>query len=193
MNRKLIILGRDGVINEIADGGIKSPQEWVAIPGSLEAISRLCREDYRVVVITNQSGISKGLYSINALNQIHQKMLDELHHSGGEIDAIFFCPHSADDRCQCRKPAPGMLLELSKRLKCNLKNAYVVGDSISDMQAACAAGAIPVVVESGNGLSSIEEIANNDYEEAITTALKFKDLSHFTDYLLCVTARNPDC
>ncbi len=186
MDRKLIILGRDGVINHSADDSIKSAQEWSAIPGSLEAISRLCREDYRVVVITNQPGIASGVFSINVLNQIHQKMLDELHHSGGEIDAIFFCPHHADDHCQCRKPATDMFLELSKRLKCTLKNVCVVGDSVTDLQAACAVGAMPILVESGKGLSSIEEIENNDYEEAIATVSRFKDLSGFVDHLLSV-------
>ena len=186
MDRKLIILGRDGVINHQTDEGIKSAQEWTAIDGSLEAISRLCREDYRVVVVTNQSGIAKGLYSINALNQIHQKMIDELHHSGGEIDAIFFCPHHADDQCQCRKPAPGLLLELSKRLKCNLKNVCAVGDSVSDLQAACAAGATPVLVETGKGLYSVEKIAHNNYVETIAKVARFKDLSHFVEHLLCV-------
>ncbi|WP_424947177.1 D-glycero-beta-D-manno-heptose 1,7-bisphosphate 7-phosphatase [Candidatus Spongiihabitans sp.] len=183
-NSKLIILDRDGVINHNSDDHIKSPEQWVAIPGSLEAISRLCREDYRVVVITNQSGISRGLFTINTLNKIHQKMLDELHHSGGEISAIFFCPHSADDQCECRKPKPGMFLEVSKRLKYSLKDVYAVGDSVRDLQAAATAGAMPVLVETGNGLSSIEEISKHDYEPAIATVPKFKDLSRFVDNLL---------
>lgn len=183
-NNKLVILDRDGVINHDSDDFIKQPEEWVAIPGSLEAIARLCREDYRVVVITNQSGISRGLYTINALNRIHQKMIDELHHSGGEIGAIFFCPHSADDQCQCRKPKPGMFLELSERLKYNLKDVYAVGDSVRDLQAASAAGALPVLVETGNGLNAIEQISNNDYEPGIAEAPRFKDLNAFVDSLL---------
>ncbi len=186
-HRKLIILGRDGVINHDATNPITTPQQWVAIPGSLEALSRLYREDYRLVVITNQPAISKGLYSINTLNLIHQKMLDELHHSGGEIDAIFFCPHSSADQCECRKPKPGMFLELSKRLKCNLKDVHAVGDSVADLQAAVAAGATPILLESGKGLDSIAEIANNDYAAAITSVPKFKDLSCFVDHLLNTT------
>lgn len=183
-NSKVIILDRDGVINHDSVDHIKSPEEWVAIPGSLEAISRLCREDYRVVVITNQSGISRGLYTINTLNKIHQKMIEELHHSGGEIGAIFFCPHRADDQCDCRKPKPGMFLELSKRLKYSLKNVYAVGDSVRDLKAAAAAGAMPILVETGSGLTSVEEIANNDYGPIITKVPKFKDLSCFVDDLL---------
>ncbi len=189
MDRKLIILARDGVINYQAEGGIKSPQEWVAIPGSLEAISLLCREEYRVVVITNQSGISKGLYSINVLNQIHQKMLDKLHHSGGEIDAIFFCPHHANQQCECRKPKHGLFLELSKRLKCNLKNVCAVGDSLVDLQAACTAGATPILVETGKGVSHTDILSSNHHEIAIDTVPRFKDLSHFVDHLLNRTVR----
>lgn len=181
---KLIILDRDGVINHNSDEHIKSPQEWVAIPGSLEAISRLCREGYRVVVITNQSGVSRGLFTLNTLNKIHQKMLDELHHSGGEISAIFFCPHHSDDQCQCRKPKPGMFFELSKRLKHSLKDVYAIGDSVRDLQAATAAGAMPVLVETENDSHIIKEISDNNYEQTIATIPKFKNLSHFVDNLL---------
>ncbi len=181
---RLIILDRDGVINRDSDESIKSPDEWHAIPGSLEAISRLCREDYRVVIITNQSGISRGLYSINTLNKIHQKMLDELHHCGGEISAIFFCPHSDEDQCACRKPQPGMFHELSKRLKCNLKDVYAVGDSVRDLQAAVCAGAIPVLVETGRGAASSRRIAASHYGDEIANVSRHKDLFSFVDNLL---------
>lgn len=182
-NSKLIILDRDGVINHNSDEHIKSPAEWVALPGSLEAIARLCREDYRVVVITNQSGIARGLFTINTLNKIHQKMIDELHHSGGEISAIFFCPHRAGQQCECRKPKPGMFLDLSKRLKHSLKNVYAVGDSPRDLQAACAAGARPIFIEGDDPLSDSEQLSQHDYE-SIAAVPKFKDLSRFVDNLL---------
>ena len=155
---KLLILDRDGVINQDSDDFIKFPDEWHAIPGSLEAIARLCREDYRVVVITNQSGISRGHFTINTLNRIHQKMMDELNHLGGEISAIFFCPHSDADNCSCRKPKPGMFLELVERTKCNLKDVYAVGDSLRDLQAASAAGARPVLVRTGKGQKTFDTI-----------------------------------
>ena len=155
---KLLILDRDGVINKDSDDFIKFPDEWQAIPGSLEAIARLCREDYRVVVITNQSGISRGYFSINTLNRIHQKMMDELNHLGGEISAIFFCPHSDAENCSCRKPQPGMFLELVERTKCSLKDVYAVGDSLRDLQAASAAGAKPVLVRTGKGQKTLELI-----------------------------------
>jgi D-glycero-D-manno-heptose 1,7-bisphosphate phosphatase len=183
-NSKLIILDRDGVINQDSKDFIKSPEEWQAIPGSLEAIARLCREDYRVVIITNQSGISRGLYTINTLNKIHEKMLEELHRSGGEISAVFFCPHSDDEECECRKPKPGMFLELAKRLKYNLKDVYAVGDSLRDIQAAAAAGAMPILVETGKGLKTIEEMSDPDYGLVINSTPTFKDLSSFVDDLL---------
>ena len=183
-NRKIMVLDRDGVINHDSDQYIKSPEEWQAIPGSLEAISRLCREDYQVVVITNQSGISRGLYSINTLNRIHQKMLDELHHFGGEISALFFCPHSDAHNCECRKPKPGMFLELSQRVKCNLKNVYAVGDSLRDLQAAQSAGAKPVLVKTGKGRDTLNQIEGNKLEGGLEDVPQFSDLSSFVDHIL---------
>ncbi|MEA3292590.1 MAG: HAD-IIIA family hydrolase, partial [Pseudomonadota bacterium] len=114
---KLVILDRDGVINHDSAEFIKSPDEWMPVPGSLEAIARLCRADYQVVVITNQSGIARGLLTVNALNRIHQKMFEALRQAGGDISAIFFCQHGPDDGCDCRKPKPGLFLELAERLK----------------------------------------------------------------------------
>ncbi len=186
-NSKLIILDRDGVINQDSDNFIKSEEEWEAIPGSLEAISKLCRGDYRVVVITNQSGISRGLYTINALNRIHEKMIEELHRFGGEISSIFFCPHGLDDECNCRKPKPGLFLEMADRLKCNLKDVYAVGDSVRDLQAAVAAGAKPVLVETGKGMKSIAEISKIGFPEEIVNVPVYRDLSSFVDNLLTTT------
>ncbi|NKB76069.1 MAG: D-glycero-beta-D-manno-heptose 1,7-bisphosphate 7-phosphatase [Gammaproteobacteria bacterium] len=199
MNRKLIILDRDGVINQDSDNYIKTPEEWCAIPGSLEAIARLCRADYRVVVITNQSGISRGLYSLNTLNKIHQKMIDELHVLGGEINAIFFCPHSDEANCYCRKPKPGLFLELADRLRCDLAGVYAIGDSIRDLQAALLSGAEPILVETGKGQLSIENIGTGDLDampffsegkeepdirDRLADVPVFPDLSVFVDYLL---------
>ncbi len=184
---KLIILDRDGVINHDSDHFIKSADEWSAIPGSLEAIARLCREDYRVVVITNQSGIARGYFSINALNRIHQKMLDELNHAGGEISAIFFCPHSEHDNCDCRKPKPGMFEELSSRLQFNLKDVYAVGDSLRDLQAANAAGAKPILVSTGKGHLTAEMLEQSAQPASIRSAPRFPDLASFVDDLLKVS------
>ena len=128
MNRKLIILDRDGVINVDSDQYIKSPDEWCAIPGSLEAIARLCRADYRVVVITNQSGINRGLFTMNTLNKIHQKMIDKITVSGGELSAVFFCPHTDEDHCSCRKPKPGMLFQAQRDFSLDLTRTVFIGD-----------------------------------------------------------------
>ncbi len=156
---RLIILDRDGVINEDSDDFIKSPEEWSALPGSLEAIARLCKAEFRVVVISNQSGIGRGLLSINTLNRIHQKMLDQLHPLGGEISAIFFCPHGPDEGCDCRKPLPGLFNELRQRLKCNLIGVDAIGDSLRDLQAAKAAMANPVLVRTGKGKKTEQQLA----------------------------------
>ena len=148
---KLIILDRDGVINHDSDHFIKSPAEWVPIPGSLEAIARLHQAGYRVVVCTNQSGIARGLFNIVTLNAIHQKMHASAKMVGGEIDAIFFCPHAADDNCDCRKPKPGMLQEIARRFDTNLKGVATVGDSLRDLQAGFVLGCTPYLVLTGKG------------------------------------------
>jgi D-glycero-D-manno-heptose 1,7-bisphosphate phosphatase len=148
---KLVILDRDGTINHDSDDYIKSPAEWKPIPGSLEAIARLIQADYRVVVATNQSGIGRGLFDTQALFAIHDKLQRALGQVGGRIDAFFFCPHKADDNCRCRKPQPGMLLEVARRFNVSLENVFMVGDSRKDLDAAASAGARPVLVLTGNG------------------------------------------
>lgn len=147
----LVILDRDGVINEDSDEYIKSPEEWVAIPGSLEAIARLNQSGYRVVVASNQSGVARRLFDIEALNRIHEKMLLALAEVGGTIDALFFCPHKPSDRCRCRKPQPGMLLDIADRLRTPLDDVPVVGDSLRDLKAASAVSARPILVRTGKG------------------------------------------
>jgi D-glycero-D-manno-heptose 1,7-bisphosphate phosphatase len=148
---KLVILDRDGTINHDSDQYIKSPEEWKPIPGSVEAIARLTQAGYRVVVATNQSGIGRGLFDTAALNAIHDAMQRAVHRAGGRIDAIFFCPHAGDSDCDCRKPKPGMLLEIGKRMNTPLAGVPMVGDALRDLQAAAAAGARPVLVLTGKG------------------------------------------
>ncbi|SNT14871.1 D-glycero-D-manno-heptose 1,7-bisphosphate phosphatase [Noviherbaspirillum humi] len=148
---KLIILDRDGVINHDSDAFIKSTDEWIPIPGSLEAIARLNQAGYRVVVATNQSGIARGLFSILTLNAIHQKMHLAAKLVGADIDAVFFCPHAADDNCACRKPKAGMLLDIAKRFDVSLKGVPNVGDSLRDLQAGFLAGCAPYLVLTGKG------------------------------------------
>ena len=154
---KLIILDRDGVINFDSAQFIKSPEEWKPIPGSLAAIARLNQSGYRVVVATNQSGVGRGLFEMDTLNAIHEKMLKALAQVGGRIDAIFFCPHTSADNCACRKPKPGMLHEISKRFNTNLTDVPAIGDALRDLQAAVAVGAKPMLVLTGKGKKTAED------------------------------------
>jgi D-glycero-D-manno-heptose 1,7-bisphosphate phosphatase len=148
---KLIILDRDGVINFDSDQFIKSPEEWKPIPGSLEAIARLCQADYRVVVATNQSGIGRGLFDMPMLNAIHDKMHKACALVGGRIDAVFFCPHTNDSNCGCRKPKSGMLEEIANRYGVSLKGVPAVGDSLRDLEMAVRMEAQPILVLTGKG------------------------------------------
>jgi len=148
---KLIILDRDGVINHDSDQFIKSPDEWQPLPGSLEAIARLSQADYHIVVATNQSGIGRGLFDMPTLNAIHDKMLKSVTHAGGRIDAIFFCPHTAEAGCNCRKPRSGMVEEIATRYNTDLKDVPAVGDSLRDLEAAARLGAQPILVLTGKG------------------------------------------
>ena len=148
---KLVILDRDGTINEDSDQYIKSPSEWRPIEGSLDAIARLTQAGYRLVVATNQSGIARGLFDTSTLIAIHDRLQQAAAQAGGRIDAFFFCPHAADSACECRKPRPGMLLEIARRFNVSLADVYMVGDSQRDLEAAAAAGARPVLVLTGKG------------------------------------------
>ena len=154
MITKLVILDRDGVINVDRPDHVKSPDEWAPIPGSLEAITRLNQAGYRVVVATNQSGVGRGLLDIETLNLVHVRMLRQLAEVGGTIESIFFCPHTPRDRCPCRKPRPGLLLDIAERLRVPLAEVPVVGDRARDLEAAVRAGGRPVLVLTGNGEST---------------------------------------
>lgn len=147
---KLIVLDRDGVINHDSDAFIKSPDEWRPIPGSLEAIARLCKAGYRIVVATNQSGIARGLFDVATLGAIHAKMHRAVADAGGQIDAIFFCPHGPDEGCPCRKPEPGLFREILARFE-STGTVHAVGDQLRDLQAAHAAGCRPMLVLTGKG------------------------------------------
>jgi D-glycero-D-manno-heptose 1,7-bisphosphate phosphatase len=148
---KLVILDRDGTINEDSDSYVKSIEEWRPIDGSLDAIARLTQAGYRVVVATNQSGIARGLFDTSTLIAIHDRLQQAAAQAGGRIDAFFFCPHAADSACECRKPKPGMLLEIARRFNVSLSDVYMVGDAQRDLEAAAAAGARPVLVLTGKG------------------------------------------
>ena len=154
---KLIVLDRDGTINHDSDQFIKSPDEWRPIPGSLEAIARLNHAGYRVVVATNQSDIGRGLFDMATLNAIHDKMHRALSHVGGRIDAIFYCPHTADATCDCRKPKPGLLREAGRRFNADMQGLPVIGDGLRDLQAAESVGSQPMLVLTGKGERTLRE------------------------------------
>lgn len=154
---KLILLDRDGVINQDSDNYIKSVDEWRPIPGSLEAIARLNRAGYRIVVITNQSGISKGLFDLEGLAAMHNKMLRMASEVGGKIDAILFCPHGPEAKCACRKPKPGMFEQVALRYDTHLQGTVAVGDSLRDLQAGAAMGCKTFLVKTGKGLRTLAD------------------------------------
>ena len=172
----LVILDRDGVINHDSDNYIKSPQEWQPLPGSLEAIAKLTRADYKVVVITNQSGLARKLFDVTTLYAIHAKMHQAVEAVGGRIDALLYCPHKPNDNCQCRKPKIYLFEELKTRLGISLQGVPAIGDSLRDLQAAAAAGARPILVRSGKGLRTIE-----DADPLLQQIPIYNDLAQFVD------------
>lgn len=155
--QKLVVLDRDGVVNHDSDQFIKSPEEWLPIPGSLEAIALLNQSGWHVVIASNQSGIGRGLFDMGALNAMHTKLHRALAAVGGHIDAIFFCPHAADDQCSCRKPKPGMFEQIAQRFGVDLKGAPAVGDSQRDLEAAAAVGCATILVRTGKGKKTEQE------------------------------------
>ena len=154
----LVILDRDGVVNEDSDAYIKSPDEWIPIPGSLEAIARLNHAGYRVVIATNQSGVARGLFGMAELDAIHQKLHTALARLGGQVDGIYFCPHGPDDGCSCRKPRPGLLDEIRARHGIDLTGVPAIGDSLRDLEAARMVGATPILVRTGKGRSAEHQL-----------------------------------
>jgi D-glycero-D-manno-heptose 1,7-bisphosphate phosphatase len=154
--KKFIILDRDGVINQDSPDFIKSPKEWIPIPGSLEAIARLNAAGFRVLVTTNQSGIGRGLLTHAAFEQIQDKFMTQLKDLGGEIEKCYFCPHTSTDNCACRKPKPGLLYQIAKDYAIDFTHTplYCIGDSLRDLQAALATSCMPVLVGTGNGLKT---------------------------------------
>ena len=150
-HRGLVILDRDGVINQDSRDFVRSAEEWRPLPGSIEAIAALCRGGYRVAVASNQSGLARGLFDRTALYAMHRKLRRLVAAAGGRIERIAVCPHGPDDGCDCRKPAPGLLLRLLRQFDARAAETPVIGDSLRDLEAAAAAGACPILVRTGNG------------------------------------------
>ncbi len=177
---KLIILDRDGVINEDSDDYIKSVEEWIPIPGSIEAIARLSKAGYIVTVATNQSGIGRKLLDEYELADIHQSMCDRVEEAGGCINGVFFCPHRPDEGCTCRKPGIGLFTQIECEFGISVKNVPFVGDSLTDIAAARMAGCTPVLVRTGKGVRTLLEAKPNELAEVCA----HQDLSSFVDSLL---------
>lgn len=175
---KLVVLDRDGVINFDSVHFIKSTNEWIPIPGSLEAIALLNQNGYRVAIATNQSGISRGLFDMVTLNAIHDKMHKALGQLGGRVDAMFYCPHSADDNCDCRKPKPGMMEEIGRRFGVDMRGVPMVGDALRDLQAGAVLGMQPILVRTGKGE---ETLAAGGLPEG---TLVFADLAQAVQHII---------
>lgn len=177
MNKKILILDRDGVINQDRDDYVKSADEWQAIPGALQAIARASQAGWIVTIASNQSGLARGLFDEAALNAMHNKMRQGVEQHNGRIDSIFYCPHSPDDNCDCRKPKPGLLQQIARHYDCNLSSAVFIGDSLKDIQAAQAVNAMPVLVRTGKGANTEAALPGNtvsvfdDLAAAINTLL----------------------
>jgi D-glycero-D-manno-heptose 1,7-bisphosphate phosphatase len=146
---RLVIVDRDGTLNEPRDDHVKTPEEWVPLPGALEAIARLNQAGWHVVIATNQSGLGRGLLDMSAMNAVHQVMNARLSQLGGRIDAVFFCPHAPEDQCRCRKPLPGLFEDIAERMGVDLDEVYAVGDNVRHLQAAQAAGCHTHLVRTG--------------------------------------------
>lgn len=178
---KLVILDRDGTINSGSDDFVKSPEEWLPLPGALEAISRLNHGGWHVVIACNQSGLGRGLFDVAALNAIHAKMHKMLAAVGGRIDAVFYCPHTSEEACVCRKPLPGLLEQISLRFGVSLKGIACCGDSLRDVLAAAAAGCEPHLVLTGK---SARYLGGGQPEDLPAGTHVHRDLGALADFLL---------
>ena len=177
----LIILDRDGVINQDSDEYVKSVDEWIPIPGSASAIARLCQAGFQVAVATNQSGLARGYFSQADLDAMHQKMTQLVEAEGGSFAHIAWCPHGPDDKCDCRKPLPGLIHQIEQALDVSAKGAWMVGDSLRDLQAGAAAGCQVALVKTGKGEKTLPKLEADDQ---LHNSPVFTDLSAFVDFVL---------
>lgn len=174
---KLLILDRDGVINQDSDAYIKSLDEWIPIPSAITAIARLSKAGWTVAVATNQSGIARGYYDLATLESMHQRLRELVAEQGGEVGLVVYCPHGPDEGCDCRKPKPGMLLQIAQHYGAELHGIWFVGDSRGDLDAALAVDCQPVLVKTGKG----ERTLAKPLPEG---TLVFDDLAAVADQLL---------
>lgn len=163
--RRAIFLDRDGVLNHNRPDHVKSLSEFVLLPGALQALARLGKSDLCVVVISNQSAINRGLVSQAVVEAIHQHLLEVVQQAGGRIDAIIYCPHRPEEACRCRKPQPGLLLDAAHKLGIDLRRSFLVGDALSDVQAAMAVGVQPALVRTGRGADQAGLLASHGLQQ----------------------------
>jgi len=180
---KLVIFGRDGILNKYREDHVKAPAEWVPIPGALEAVARLNHAGWHAVVATNQAGIGRGLIDMASINAIHAHMNQMLLAQGGRLDAVFFCPHTPEEGCNCRKPLPGMMRDIGQRYGVDLHQVPMVCDTLRDLMAAQAAGCEPHLVESGRAAGLSEEQLRQMLEK-VPSATVHADLGAFAEFLL---------
>ena len=180
---KIVILGRDGVLNKYREAHVAAPEEWVPVPGALEAVARINHAGWHTVVATNQPGIGRGMIDMAAVNSVHARMNQLLLAQGARLDAVFFCPHTPEDDCDCRKPRPGLLLEIGRRYAADLSHVPMVGDTLRDLQAALAAGCEPHLVLSGRAAGLTAEALLNITSQVPGTHVH-ADLGAFADHLL---------
>jgi D-glycero-D-manno-heptose 1,7-bisphosphate phosphatase len=180
---KLIILGRDGILNEYRDDHVKAPAEWVPIPGALEAVSRLNHAGWHAVVATNQAGIGRGMIDMASVNLIHAHMNKLMQAQGARLDAVFFCPHTPEERCDCRKPLPGMMREIGRRYGVDLHQVPVAADTLRDLQAAQAAGCEPHLVRTGRA-ARLDDAQVGQLVQEVPEARVHADLAALADHLI---------
>lgn len=180
---KLVILDRDGTINEDRDDFVKSADEWVPLPGAIEAIARLNHAGWHTVIATNQSGLGRGTFDMAALNAMHAKMNQALARHSGRVDAVFFCPHAPEDGCHCRKPLPGLFEQIGERFGIALRDVPVVGDSLRDLQAGAAVGCRPHLVRTGKA-ARLDEAQIAALCAQVPGTLVHADLGAFADYVI---------
>lgn len=183
----LVILDRDGVINEDTGGFIKSAEECQPIPGSIEAIARLCHAGLTPVVATNQSGLGRGLFDLDDLEAIHAKLTQLVEAEGGSLGGIFYCPHHPDDDCKCRKPKTGILEAIEAEFNTSVQGLPFIGDSLRDLQAGEAKGCQPILVRTGNGEATLKSLTEGDAKQFSKEVLSFANLTEAADYLIQLT------
>jgi D-glycero-D-manno-heptose 1,7-bisphosphate phosphatase len=174
---------KHGILNEYREGHVTAPEEWRPVPGALEAVSRMNHAGWHVVVATNQAGIGRGMIDMAAVNAVHAHMNHQLMEQGGRVDAVFFCPHTPEDNCDCRKPKPGMVLDIGRRYGVDLSHVPLVGDTLRDMQTAVAAGCEPHLVLSGRA-AELDEEQLKALLQQVPQAQLHEDLAAFAEFLL---------